>query len=175
MSRKKVGIIITALIITGGCLGAVWATDLKIGYVDIQKAVNECNAGKEAKKALTKEAEKIQQQSIQKQKDLQQMKDSFEKQAPMLNLEARAAKEKDFQSKLRDFQRWAEDNQNEIKQKLAEIERNLSIGLQKVIQKVGADEGYTLIVEKNENIVLYVSKSIDLTERVIKVFDNQKK
>ena len=30
--------------------GAVWAADFKIAYVDIQRAVNECNAGKEAKK-----------------------------------------------------------------------------------------------------------------------------
>jgi Skp family chaperone for outer membrane proteins len=55
------------------------------------------------------------------------------------------------------------------------MERNISIALQKVIQKVGADEGYTLILEKNENIVLFVSKTIDITDRVIKAYDAQKK
>jgi len=44
-----------------------------------------------------------------------------------------------------------------------------------VIQKVGADEGYTFILEKNENIVLYISKTIDITDRVIKAYDAQKK
>jgi Skp family chaperone for outer membrane proteins len=44
-----------------------------------------------------------------------------------------------------------------------------------VIQKLGADEGYTLILEKNEAIVLYASKVIDLTDRVIKLYDTQKK
>jgi Skp family chaperone for outer membrane proteins len=44
-----------------------------------------------------------------------------------------------------------------------------------VIKKVGEEEGYTLILEKNETIVLHASKAIDLTDRVIKVFDTQKK
>ncbi len=49
------------------------------------------------------------------------------------------------------------------------------MSLQKVIQKLGADEGYTVILEKNEAIVLYTSKAIDITDRVIKLFDTQKK
>jgi hypothetical protein len=49
------------------------------------------------------------------------------------------------------------------------------IGLLKVVQRLGGDEGYTLILEKNENIVLFASKSIDLTDRVIKAYDAQMK
>jgi Skp family chaperone for outer membrane proteins len=44
-----------------------------------------------------------------------------------------------------------------------------------VIQKLGADEGYTLILEKNESIVLFASKTIDITDRAIKAFDAPKK
>ena len=103
------------------------------------------------------------------------MKETLEKQAPMLNADARAAKEKELQGKARDFQRWGEDYQNEINQKQVEKERAISMSLQKLIQKLGADEGYTLILEKNEAIVLYTSKAIDITDRVIKLFDTQKK
>ena len=166
---------VIGIIILLGWLGAVLAADLKVGSVDIQKAVNECNAGKEAKKAITKEVEKFQRLIADKQKDLQTMKESLDKQSPMLNPEARATKEKEYQSKLREFQRWGEDNQNEINQKRVEMVRNISMGLQKVIQKVGADEGYTFILEKNETIVLFASKAIDITDRVIKAFDAQKK
>jgi len=44
-----------------------------------------------------------------------------------------------------------------------------------VIQKLGADEGYTLILEKNESIVLFASKPTDITDHVIKAFDAQRK
>jgi outer membrane protein len=103
------------------------------------------------------------------------MKESLEKQGLMLTPEARTAREKELQTRLRDFKRWGEDVQNELNQRRAEMERNIIIGLQKVIQKLGADGGYTFILEKNENIVLFTSKSIDITDLVIKAFDTQKK
>jgi outer membrane protein len=174
MYGKRIGMVIGMMILSGW-LGSVWAADFKIAYVDIQRAVNESNAGKDAKKAITKEVEKFQRQIADKQKELQTMKESLEKQAPMLNPDARATREKEYQNKLREFQRWGEDTQNEINQKRMEMERNISIGLQKVIQKVGADEGYTFILEKNENVVLYISKTIDITDRMIKAHDAQKK
>ena len=173
MYGKKVSLVIGMILL--GWLGSVWAADSKIAYVDIQRAINECNAGKDAKKAITKEVEKFQHLIADRQKELQAMKESFEKQALMLTPDARTNKEKEYQNKLREFQRWGEDNQNELNQKRVEMERNISIALVKVIQKIGADDGYTLIFEKNENIVLFASKTIDITDRAIKVFDAQKK
>jgi outer membrane protein len=164
------------LLLGGGWLaGPAGSAEFKIASVDIQKAVNECNAGKDAKKDITKEVEKFQRLIAEKQKELQTVKETLEKQAAMLNPDARTAKEKEYQSKLRDFQRWGEDYQNDLNLKRTEKERAISQNLQKVIQKLGADEGYTLILEKNEAIVLYASKVIDITDRVIKLYDTQKK
>jgi len=173
MYGKKVSLIVGMILL--GWLGSVWAADLRIAYIDIQRAINECNAGKEAKKVITKELEKVQRSNADKQKELQTMKETLDKQAPMLTPDARAAKEKEFQGKVRDYQRWVDDSQNEMNQKRVEMERNISTALVKVIQKLGADEGYTLILEKNENIVLFASKAIDITDRAIKAFDAQKK
>ncbi len=159
----------------GLAFGQAQTSGLKIGFVDIQKAVNECNAGKEAKKTILKEVEKLQRLFGEKQKELQTMKESLDKQAPMLTPDARATKEKELQNKIREFQRWQEDSQNEINQKRLEMERTVALGLQRVIQKLGADEGYTCILELNENIVLFASKAVDLTDRVIKLYDAQKK
>ena len=178
MARYSImlGIVIGILLLAGGgWVGEARSAELKIASVDIQKAVNECNAGKEAKKDISKEVEKFQRLVADKQKELQTLKETLEKQAAMLNPEARAAKEKELQGKARDFQRWGEDYQNELNQKRTEKERAISSALQKVIQKLGADEGYTLILEKNEAIVLYATKTMDITDRVIKLYDAQKK
>ena len=173
MSGKKLGVVVGMILL--GWFGSVLAAELKVAYVDIQRAVNESNAGKEAKKAITKEVEKFQHIAVDKQKELQTLKESLDKQALMLTPDARGNKEKEYQNKLREFQRWGEDTQNEVNQKRMEIERNISAALIKVIQKIGADEGYTVILEKNESIVLYATKSIDITDRVIKAYDAQKK
>ena len=173
MYGKKISLVIGMVLL--GWVGSLWAVDLKIAYVDVQKAVNDSNAGKDAKKVITKEVEKFQRLIADKQKELQTMKESLEKQALMLTPDARANKEKEYQNRLREFQRWGEDSQNEINQKRVEMERGISIVLLKVIQKIGADEGYTMILDKNENIVLFASKAIDITDRVIKTYDAQKK
>ncbi|MGZ3525755.1 MAG: OmpH family outer membrane protein [Thermodesulfobacteriota bacterium] len=173
MSGKGLGVVVGMVLL--GWFGSVLAADLKVAYVDIQKAVNDSNAGKEAKKAITKDVEKFQHLVADKQKELQALKESLDKQVLMLTPDARANKEKEYQNKLREFQRWGEDTQNEVNQKRMEMERNISAALIKVIQKIGADEGYTVILEKNESIVLYVAKSIDITDRVIKAYDAQKK
>ena len=175
MKQKILRISTGIVLLIGWWFGSVFAAELKIGCVDIQRSVNNCNAGKEAKNTIIKEVEKFQRLTVEKQKELQTLKESLDKQNPLLKPEARATKEKEFQNKLREFQRWGEDNQNEINQKRMELERNIATGLLKDIQKIGAEEGFNLILEKNETIVLFTSKSIDLTDRVIKVYDLQKK
>jgi len=176
MNGKKVGIMIGILLLIEGWFTlSVGFAQLKVGCVDIQRAMNNCQAGIEAKKAINKEMDKLQKLFAERQKELQTIKESFEKQAPMMKPEVRATKEKEFQSKVRDYQRWLEDNQKEIQQKGMEMERTILQGLQTVIKKIGEEEGYTLVLEKNENIVLFSSKAIEFTDRVIKTFDAQKK
>ncbi len=176
MDKKRIGIMMGVLLLIEGTFPLSMAfAELKVGCVDIQRAMNECQAGIEAKKEINKEMEKLQKLFAERQKELQNMKESLDKQGPMMKPEARAAKEREFQTKVRDYQRWLEDNQKEIQQKGLEMERKIHQGIQKVIQKIGEEEGYTLILEKNENIVLYATKAIDFTDRVIKTYDAQKK
>ena len=168
--------LIGTFVLTGSLLaGSTGSADFKIASVNIQRAVNECKEGKEAKKSLAKEIEDFQRLVAEKQRELQGMKDSLDKQGLMLNPEARAVKEKELETKARDFQRWGQDKENELNQKKEEMERRISSGLQKVIQKLGVDEGYTVVLEKNETFVLFSSPSLDITDRVIKLYDSQTK
>jgi outer membrane protein len=178
MNGKRVmrGIGLFLLIMAGGVLGREgYPAELKVGTVDIQKAINECVAGREAKRALSQEIEQFERLTSEKQKGLQDMQDSLEKQGIMLTPDARKSREMDLQTKIRDFKRWEEDRRNEISQKRLDMEKTISVDLLKVIQKIGADEGYTFILEKNETIVLFSSQSLDITDRVTKSYDARKK
>ena len=174
--KQKILRISTGIVLLIGCwFGPALASELKIGCVDIQRSVNDCNADKEAKRAIIKEVEKFQRLTVEKQKELQTLKESLDKQTLLLKPETRSQKEREFLSKLRDFQRWGEDNRNEINQKRMELERKIAIDLLKVIQKIGAEGGFDLILKKNETIVPFASKSIDLTARAINEYDLRKK
>jgi len=178
MKKKMVGTVIGVfvLIVAGGMLDReAYPAEFKVGAVDLQKAINECNEGKEAKKTLSQEIDKFQRLITDRQKELQEIKESLEKQSIMLTPETREMKERELQSKFREYQRWGEDKQNEINQKRMEMEKTISTGIKILVQKIGTDEGYTLILEKNENLVLFSSQSLDMTDRVIKAYNAQKK
>ena len=46
--------------------------------------------------------------------------------------------------------------------------------LGRVIEKIGSEENFTLIIEKRAGGVLYWADSIDITEKVIRAYEQMK-
>ena len=82
---------------------------VNIAYIDLQRVMVESEKGKEAKQVLTQEAERLKKSLDVKQDELQKMKDAIEKQGTTITPDARAEKEKQYQNKLKDYQRLAND------------------------------------------------------------------
>ncbi|HIJ88097.1 MAG TPA: OmpH family outer membrane protein [Desulfuromonadales bacterium] len=154
---------------------SVFAADLKLGFVDMQRALNGSEAGKEAKEQLAAKVKKYQDEINVKQEDLKKLKDELEKQGMLLSDSARAAKEKDYQNKLKDFQRFTKDAQDELQGKDEEFTRKILEGMEKTIQAFGRQHGYTFIFVKNDNLLLFADEKSDLTEEVLKLFNSSRK
>ena len=153
---------------------SVFAAELKLGYIDMQRALTSSEAGKEAKEQLATKVKKYQDEINVKQDDLKKMKDDLEKQGMLLADAARASKEKDYQNKLKDFQRFTKDAQDELQGKDEELTRKILEGMEKVIKEYGQQKGYTFIFIKNESM-LFVDEKADLTEEVLKLFNSSRK
>lgn len=151
---------------------AVMAADaMKVGYVDLQKALNLSSAGKAAKEKMKAKFKDYDANVQKKQDELKKLKEDLEKQAMLLSAEARAAKERDYQQKVKDYQRLTKDIQEELQQADADYTRKILEEIFKVVQQIGKQEGYTLVFEKTESSILYASDGIDMTDRVIQAFD----
>ncbi len=150
--------------------GVAHAAEIKIGYVDIQKALNESEAGKEAKVVMETEYQKFQNEIAKRQGELQALQQALQNQGLMLTEEARKEKEREYQDMLKEFRRWGEDRQGELKQKERELTKSALKGLQAVVMKLGEEEKFTIILEKGQ--ALYISGMIDLTDRVITIFNS---
>ena len=161
-----------ALLVSGAM---AYAAEMRIGYVDIQKALNESSAGKKAKVVMESEYQKFQTEIAQRRKELQDFQETLQKQGMMLSEKARKEKERDYQNKVKDFKRWGEDRQGELKQKEMELTKAALQGLGEVVKKLGEEGKFTLILEKNEAVILYASGAIDLTDRVIELFNSTSK
>jgi outer membrane protein len=153
---------------------SVFAADVKLGYIDMQRALTGSEAGKEAKEQLATKVKKYQDEINLRQEDLKKLKDELEKQGMLLSDAARATKEKDYQNKLKDFQRFTKDAQDELQGKDEEFTRKILEGMGKVIQEYGRKNGYTFIFVKNESM-LFVDEKTDLTEEVLILFNANRK
>jgi outer membrane protein len=153
---------------------SAFAAEIKLGYIDMQRALNSSEAGKEAKEQLAARVKKYQDEINSKQEEIKKLKDDLEKQGMLLSESSRAAKEKDYQQRLKEFQRFTKDAQDELQGKDEEFTRKILEGMEKVIQEFGRKNGYTFIFVKNEGM-LFVDEKADVTEEVLKNFNSSRK
>ena len=148
---------------------------ISIAYVDIQRVMLESEKGKDAKKSLTEEADKLKKNLDGKQEELQRMKDAIEKQSATITPEARADKEKQYQTKLKDYQRLYNDYQGELQQKDVELTQKILKELEEIIRGLGEREKYVLILERSQGGILFASPTIDITTKVINLYNETTK
>ena len=154
---------------------SVLAEETKLAYVDLQVALSSSNAGKLAREMFKGEVDRIQKDLDVKQNELTRLKDELEKQGFLLSEEAKIEKEREYQDKLKAVQRYYQDAQEELQGKDTALTRSILIDLRRIIVSIGQEEGYTMILERNESSVLFAKESADLTGELIKRLNEVKK
>ena len=142
--------------------------EIRIAVVDMQRALNECEAGKKAKEQVKAKFEKAQDQLKKQRDDLDKARDDFDKKALVLKEDQRRDLEKDFEVKQLDFKRRYEDFQRDLKRTDAELTSGIVEQLYGIVSEIGAQQGYTMVLESSSGALLYNDKSIDITDAVIK-------
>jgi outer membrane protein len=140
---------------------------MNIVCVDVQKIMLESDQGKEIKKILTADANRLKKDLDAKQDELQKLKDAVEKQGATITPEARADKEKQYQSKLKDYQRLAGDYQSELQQKDQEYTQKILKEIYTIINGIGGKEKYYMILEKTQGGILFATPAADITDKII--------
>lgn len=151
------------------------AKEIRIGVVDLQRALNESTRGAQARAEFSKRASELQKQIEQRQKQLETMKNELASKASVLSAQARAEKERAYQDKLKDFQRFYRDAQDELRSKDQELTGSLLQEIQSLIASIGQKGGYTVILERGESSVLFMDKDVDITQAVIEAFNKTSK
>ncbi len=144
-----------SLAVVGSAATSVSAQDVRIGVINLQRALNESNSGKKAKARFKEQIDRIQSDLERKKNEVDGLKDQLAKKALVMKEEERRNLEKEYQQKLREFERAYEDSQGELQLKDAELTRDLVKELQIVIQDYGRRGGYTVILEQAGRWLLY--------------------
>lgn len=144
----------------------------KFGSLDLQKVLNESEAGKKAKSDLEALIKSKESTIKEKGEAIEKLKGELEKQSSVLSAEAKKKKEDELEKLLREYQRIIQDSQAEVKKKEGELTDTIIKEIRETIEKIGKEEGYALIIERG--MVLYSNKGIDITDRVMKEYNESK-
>jgi len=151
------------------------AATLKIGYANLQRALNECEAGQKAKDKLQKEAAQFEEELNTQQESLKKMKEEIDKKSAIWNEETRKVKELDFKTKSQDFQKQFMDYGEKLNKKKQDIEAQIISELRATLEELAKKEGYTYVFERSVGGILYAPEEDDLTPAVIKMYDKSYK
>ncbi|HVM98133.1 MAG TPA: OmpH family outer membrane protein [Candidatus Acidoferrales bacterium] len=152
-----------------------FADGVKVAYVDLQRALNESDAGKKAKDDFKVVVDKV-QAGLKKKKDaIDALKEQLDKKALVMKDEERANLEEDYRKKMRDFERDYKDSQTDLQAKDNELTGSIIKDLQDIIRDYGERENYTMIFEASSTAVLYGTKNADLTQAILEEYNRKHK
>ena len=156
-----------------GGMATAMANDVKIGYVDLHRALEGIEEGQQVKRQLEREFQRRQQQLDQKQQEVMQLREQFEQQAMMLSEEARQQKAMELQQKMAELQQLYMTLQGELAQQEAQATQRIFEKMRRIIAEIGREQNYTMILERSEMSVLYALDSLDLTSELIRRYNAQ--
>lgn len=148
-------------------------TGSRIGYIDVQRVLARSVAGVAAREQLEREKAGMQKEMDAKRQELEKLRDELEKRGPLMTPEARREKQETFERRRRDAARLADDFQKELEKKEQALLQKVLQEVSTVIERIGKERGYHLIVEKRGAVVLYAAADADLTEEIIRAYDVQ--
>ena len=156
------------------CVPAVGAQErVKIGFIDIQRAISDSNAGKRAKERFQAQVKKAEAELLKEKTELERLKADLDKKGPLMKEEERRSLESDLQRRYVNYQRTMTDQQQELRQKEGALTGDILKELEKIVNEIGKTDKFTLILERNQ--ILYSDQGIDVTNKVIEVYNSRNK
>jgi outer membrane protein len=126
-----------------------------------------------AREQLEREKATMQKEMDGRRVEIEKLRDDLEKKGALLTPDARREKQDQFERKRRDAARMADDFQKELEKKEQGLLQKVLQDVSGIIDRVGKEKGYYMIVEKRGAGVIYASNEADITEEIIRVYDRE--
>ncbi len=148
---------------------AARAADIKLGYVDLQRALEEIDEGKAAKAQLKKDFDEKQKQLDQRTDEVKKLDADFQKQALVMAPDAKAAKSAEIERKKVEVQQFFVGLQQELAGREREVTRGIFDKMVGMVRELAEAEGFTMVLDRNT--VLYAPASLDVTNELVRKYN----
>ena len=144
--------------------GLANAAELKIGYVNAVKVIEEAPQGESALKKLEAEFAPRDKQIVEMQNRLKQLEQDLEKNALVLKENEHRSKEFEVVTLKRDLRRATQEFREDYNLRRNEELAALQKIVQKTIAEIAKQENYDLILES----AVYAGPKVDVTDKILK-------
>jgi outer membrane protein len=145
--------------------------DFKIAVVDMQKALQSVDAGRKAKSQLEKDVEAKKKEFDSEKAAITKMGEEFKKQSLVMSDEARAKKQNELQERVAKLQQKGMETEQELRMKEQQLTQPIVNKIRGIVSEQAKKKGYSMVLEKNENTVLFSQDRDDLTQDVISTYN----
>lgn len=170
---KFKGIIAAVLMASVSAVAADAPATYKIATIDLQKALQSVNAGKKARGNLEKEVKSKQKMIQDEENALKKLDEEFKKQSLVLNDEAKSKKIQELQERAMKFQQMRGQFQMELQKKEADLISPIIGNMRDMIKDLANKKGYNVVLDKNENSVLFSNDKDDMTQELIDSYNGK--
>jgi len=145
----------------------------KIGVVDFQKILETSKVGKAAQKEIKSEGEKMEETLKEKGAEIEALKKKLERDALVIDRDTRAEREREIRIKINDIKALQKKYMSDFRDLEARMIDRIRTQLIDIIESIGKTDGFLLIMEKREAGVLYSPNTVDITEKVIRLYNKK--
>lgn len=148
--------------------------EVKIGVVNVQKAVLTSDYGKEMQQKLKAKFEPMSKEIEREANEIKKMETEMKNQDLALKLDAKQDRQREFRRKLRDHQDSVVAYRQKLQADNQKLRKPIIEKLSQVIKTYGKKNNYTVILQVTPG-VLYGAEGVDVTDEVIVELNKLKK
>lgn len=174
---KRIGIAVLGLVAVVPTVAVAQGTStLKIAYVDSEAIVRQAPGYTEASEAFNQTASGWRDTLEQKRQRLEEMFDEYKNQEAVLTAEKRAEKQQEMLRLEQEAQQFFQEKfgpEGEAQARQAELMRPILERVNRAIDDVRREEGYSLIFDLNADALVAGDPSLNITDEVIRRMNAQ--
>ncbi|MBN2374056.1 OmpH family outer membrane protein [bacterium] len=153
--------------------GIAGSAELKIGYINSQRILEESKAGRDATKSLENLEKEKTGQVEQKKKEIDDLENELRKKEFAITPERKKEIEDNIRHKSLELKFFGEVKDKEIKDLYIKSLKKVESQVMEIVLQIGQQEGYDLVLGRDESGILFANPKHDLTEKVIQIYDQK--
>jgi outer membrane protein len=153
---------------------AALAQEVRVAFVDLRKAVFNSREGRNAQEQFAKLEEAKLDQLRPRRDELRRLEEEYEKQRYVLSPEALQERRLEIVKIRRDLEREFRAAEDDLQIRQVQLLQPIQKKIARVVQEVGKDQGFTMIVDQSTEGLLFFRDSLDITEMVIQRLNDAK-